>query len=148
MKESKKKKNPPPKIINRQIVDSRKFKNKLRKKESKKEKTKDKPMKYEKFHYQLRNTILSKNDELYETEDFAKKIRHESATIRIGKNGINDGIINEVKNKLEKENAVKVQILKNCPTGSVSSVLQELTEKSGTKLWRKAGRSGILIKNE
>ncbi|MHA2336979.1 MAG: YhbY family RNA-binding protein [Candidatus Hodarchaeales archaeon] len=89
-----------------------------------------------------------KDKEIYEIEDFAKRIRHESATIRIGKNGINDGIVDEVKNKIEKENAVKVQILKNCPNESVSSILQELTEKSGTKLWRKAGRSGILIKNE
>lgn len=104
-------------------------------------------MKYDKFKYKSPFQTILKDDTNYQLEDFARKIRHERATIRVGKNGITEGIINEVKKKIEKDRAVKVQILKNCPE-DVLSILKQIEEKSESKLWRKAGKAGIFIKNE
>ncbi|OLS25964.1 MAG: hypothetical protein HeimC3_12380 [Candidatus Heimdallarchaeota archaeon LC_3] len=149
MRKSTKKGKTIPVVINSQIRDNNKLRKKLEKKEIKKERLREKLDK--KSRPEFRAYIYSKNSQNddYEKniEDSARKIRHESATIRIGKNGVTQGIVDEIKTQIKNETVVKVQILKNCPT-DLTDIYAELEHKSASKLWRKAGRSGIFIENE
>ena len=149
MRKSTKKEKTFPAIINRQIQDNKKFRKRLEKKSIKKELLKEKLDKKRKPEFKSNLfSNLSKNEEFESNiEDSARKIRHESATIRIGKNGISKGVIDEIKTQIKSGSVVKVQILKNCPNDLVD-IYTELEQKSGSKLWRKAGRTGIFIKND
>ena len=78
-----------------------------------------------------------------ETE--AKKVEHEPALIRIGKNGISETIILELKKLIPLKKAVKVKILQNSPIEDSKTFFDELETKIGFKLWRKKGNTAIFI---
>ena len=78
-------------------------------------------------------------------ELIAKKVEHESALIRIGKNGISDNIIDELKNLLSLKKAVKIKILQNAPIDEPKEFFVELERKIGFKIWRIKGNTGIFI---
>ena len=80
-----------------------------------------------------------------EAEAIARQIRHQPALIHIGKNGITENIVIELKNLIERNLAVKVQVLRNNPADKPIILLKELEKLSETKLWRSAGRTGIFI---
>ena len=136
-------------IINRQVIDKKKIKKKLIKRDIKKERLKKKEEKKgiigRGYRYKPNSIQTKKTPE--EIDDFIRKVRHEKAKVRIGKNGINEGVIKEIKDQVEREIAVKVQILKNCPIESLSEVFSEISSKSQTELWRKTGRTGIFVKS-
>ena len=78
-------------------------------------------------------------------EKIAKQVEHEPALIRIGKNGISESIIEEIKNLLPKKKAVKIKILQNAPIEETKGFFEELEHTIGFKLWRKKGNTGIFI---
>lgn len=78
-------------------------------------------------------------------EKIAKQIELEPALIRIGKNGLSDSIIQEIKNLLPKKKAVKIKILQNAPVEETKPFFEELEKKIGFKLWRVKGNTGIFI---
>ena len=80
-----------------------------------------------------------------EAEAVARQIRHQPALIHIGKNGITENIVIELKNLIERNLAVKIQILRNSPIDEPNVQLKDIEKQTDTKLWRSAGRVGIFI---
>lgn len=78
-------------------------------------------------------------------EAVAKKIEHEPALIRIGKNGVSDSIISEIQKLLKIKKAVKVKILQNSPIEDTRAFFVELEAKIGYKIWRTKGNTAIFI---
>ncbi len=78
-------------------------------------------------------------------ESEAKKIEQEPALIRIGKNGISETIISELKKLIPLKKAVKVKILQNSPIEDSKEFFNDLELKIGYKLWRKKGNTAIFI---
>lgn len=75
----------------------------------------------------------------------AKKVEHESALIRIGKNGLSDNIIEELKRLIKQKKAVKVKILQNSPIENPKEFFGDLEKTIGFKVWRIKGNTGIFI---
>ncbi len=70
------------------------------------------------------------------------------ADVRIGKNGISEGLINEVKRRLKIQGYVKVKILKNAPEIELMNrkdIARVVAEKCGGKLIDIRGRTFVLI---
>ncbi len=70
------------------------------------------------------------------------------ADVRIGKNGISEGLINEVKRRLKTQGYVKVKILKNAPEIEFMNrkdIARIVAEKSSGKLIDIRGRTFVLI---
>ena len=78
-------------------------------------------------------------------QEAAKKMRHESALIRIGKQGLNTKIIEELKKLVKIKLAVKVKILQNTLSEDPKSTFTQLQELSGLKIWRQTGRTAIFV---
>ena len=78
-------------------------------------------------------------------DKIAKKIEHEPALIRIGKNGISESIILELRKLIPLKKAVKVKILQNAPIDNVKTFFEELEGIVGYKIWRIKGNTAIFI---
>ena len=78
-------------------------------------------------------------------DEIAKKIEHEPALIRIGKNGISETIILELQKLIPLKKAVKVKILQNAPIDNVKTFFEELEGIVGYKIWRIKGNTAIFI---
>lgn len=59
------------------------------------------------------------------------KVLSESATVRIGKEGLSEGVLDEVRRRLERDGVVKVRVLKSV-AGRVD--VRELALKASAKL--------------
>ena len=55
------------------------------------------------------------------------KIRHESPKIRIGKRGITENVIHEIKNVLKKDRALKIKCLQVVPS-AIAANISKLTD--------------------
>ena len=44
-----------------------------------------------------------------------KRAWHSRSYVNLGKSGLTDNVVNEIKRRLKKEKFLKVRILKNCP---------------------------------
>jgi len=64
--------------------------------------------------------------------------------VRIGKNGITKGIIEEINRNIENEGIVKIKILRNCPEQDVEVIASELSDKSDVRLIEVRGRTILL----
>lgn len=116
----------------------------LRKKKSKLSKTKLNKQNYDSF----KTSRIIKNDSRRSDSNFetiAKKIEQESALIRIGKNGISESIILEIRKLLSIKKAVKVKILQNAPIEDSKAFFDELESTVGYKIFRKKGNTAIFI---
>jgi len=82
---------------------------------------------------------------LMNLEKIAKKIEHEPALIRIGKNGLTDPIITEIRKLIPLKKALKIKILQNAPIENQKLFFDDLENKIGYKLWRTKGNTGIFI---
>ena len=84
--------------------------------------------------------------------EIAKKVRHDSVKIIIGKNGVTSHVAEELKRRVNIHHAVKVAILTNSPIDpdklSLKNALEGLASESGTKLWRFSGRVGVFVKEK
>ncbi|MUM65332.1 RNA-binding protein [Acidianus infernus] len=75
-----------------------------------------------------------------------KKAKAEHPTIRIGKNGITEGLINEIKRQLKDHEVVKIRIgIKDQDRREIAKKVAELTN---AKLVEVRGYTFILMKNE
>lgn len=75
------------------------------------------------------------------------KARSLPVTCWIGKNGITDAAINEIKKIIKKRKLVKVRLLKNFAEGKdEKAVAKEVAQKSGTELIQSIGSVVVLYK--
>ncbi|MFP3162320.1 YhbY family RNA-binding protein [Acidianus hospitalis] len=75
-----------------------------------------------------------------------KKTKAEHPTIRIGKNGLTEGLINEIKRQLKDNEVVKIRIgIKDQDRREIAKKVAELTN---AKLVEVRGYTFILMKNE
>lgn len=81
-------------------------------------------------------------------ERIAKSI-HGPADVQIGKQGLTEGVINEIKARLEKKEIVKVRILKSALTATGLSrreIAEKVSHAVGATLVDLRGRTFILYK--
>ncbi len=56
------------------------------------------------------------------------------ATVRIGKGGITDGVLNEIKEQLKKRKVVKIKFLKNAEREDMLSKAEKIASFTGGKI--------------
>lgn len=78
--------------------------------------------------------------------NLAKLIEHEPAIIRIGKNGISETIISELKSLINKKSAIKIKLLRNAPIEDKKTYFQDLENRVGFKIIKIKGNTAIFIK--
>ena len=75
-----------------------------------------------------------------------KKAKAEHPTIRIGKNGLSEGLLNEIKRQLKEHEVVKIRIgIKNEDRREIAKKVAELVN---AKLVEVRGYTFILMKND
>ncbi len=63
--------------------------------------------------------------------------------VRIGKEGLNAGVIEEVKRQLKKEKVIKVKFLRALITSEdIEKIATELAEQTSSEIW---GRRGFVV---
>ncbi len=77
-------------------------------------------------------------------KDIINRIRHEPPKIRIGKNGITEGIIREVQNVLKKDKVVKIKCLKVIPTSVAKDIGKNISDLTNSKVIEIRGKTIIL----
>ncbi len=69
------------------------------------------------------------------------------ATVRIGKNGLTENLVNEIKKQLQKRNIVKIKFLKSfIADKDKRKIIQQIVEKTGGELVHAVGFSVTLYK--
>ncbi|MET1160592.1 MAG: YhbY family RNA-binding protein [Thermoprotei archaeon] len=92
-------------------------------------------------------------EEVYD-KNLAKEIKKRVAgkvDVQLGKKGITEQFIKEVKNRLEKHGVVKVKILKSFRRASEldrREIARIVAEKAGAKLLEVRGYTFILVKSK
>jgi len=85
---------------------------------------------------------------------FEKKIKERitgKVDVQLGKNGITEGFLRELKNRLEKHGIVKVRVLgsfRKTYTDDVNAVAVTLAEKTRSRVYEIRGFAIILIKEK
>ncbi|BBG25320.1 YhbY family RNA-binding protein [Sulfuracidifex tepidarius] len=79
------------------------------------------------------------------SEELIKKARASHPVIRIGKNGLNDGVINEIKRRLKQDKVLKVKV---ATEDDVNEVARKVAESVGAKLIETRGFTFILAKDD
>ncbi len=80
-----------------------------------------------------------------------KKAWHSKSHINIGKQGLTEGVINEIRRRLKQEKVVKVRILKNCPLLTSldrREAAKIVAEKVGAKLIGVRGYTFLLAEGK
>ena len=77
-------------------------------------------------------------------KEIINRIRQEPPKIRIGKKGITEGIIQEVKIILKKDKIVKVKCLQSIPTESTKAIAKNVSELTNSKIIEIRGKTFIL----
>jgi RNA-binding protein len=79
-------------------------------------------------------------------DSLISKVRHGPATIRIGKAGITEGLIKEIKKNLEITSVIKVKILRSALSyGDRFELARKVAELVNAKLVEVRGRNFILV---
>lgn len=73
-----------------------------------------------------------------------KKVKASHADVRIGKNGLTEGVINEIKRRLKENKVIKVKI--GMEVDDRRAFAREAAEKVGAKLIEVRGYTFILAK--
>ena len=63
--------------------------------------------------------------------------------INIGKNGVTDPIVSEIKEQMKGKSTIKIRILRNAPA-STADIAGEVVSKTGFNLVEVRGRTAIL----
>ncbi|MUN29357.1 YhbY family RNA-binding protein [Sulfuracidifex metallicus] len=79
------------------------------------------------------------------SEDLVKKVRASHSTLRIGKNGVNDGLINEVNRRLKQEKVIKIKVATEDDVKEIAAIV---SEKTKAKLIEIRGFTFILAKDD
>ncbi|MCK4895254.1 MAG: YhbY family RNA-binding protein [Candidatus Heimdallarchaeota archaeon] len=74
------------------------------------------------------------------------KIRHESPKIRIGKNGITEGIVQEVSMILRRDKIVKIKCLKAVPNDATKAIAENIAKLTKSTIVDVRGKTFILIR--
>jgi len=74
-----------------------------------------------------------------------KQAHHLKAIFQVGKQGVNDPLIQQIKDALEKRELIKITVLQNCLTDK-HTVAAEIVEKSGAKLVQIIGSQIVIYK--
>lgn len=74
------------------------------------------------------------------------KIRHEPPKIRIGKNGITEGIIQEIDMLLRRDQIVKIKCLQIVPNDSTKTIAENIAKLTRSKIADVRGKTFILIR--
>lgn len=75
-------------------------------------------------------------------------IQQMPADVRIGKNGVSEGVISEIKRRLKDKGYVKVKILKNAPEIDLMNrkeIAEIVAKKVGARLIDVRGRTFVLL---
>ncbi len=72
------------------------------------------------------------------------KIRHESPKIRIGKNGITEGIVQEVSMILRRDKIVKIKCLKAVPNDATKAIAENIAKLTKSTIVDVRGKTFIL----
>ncbi len=79
-------------------------------------------------------------------KDSIDKIRHEPPKIRIGKNGITGGIIQEVSMILRRDQIVKIKCLKAVPNDATKAIAENIAKLTKSTIVDVRGKTFILIR--
>ncbi len=74
------------------------------------------------------------------------EIRREQAKIRIGKKGLTENIITEVKRFLDKNPAVKIKCLKTVPKEKITPIAENIANLTNSQIIEIRGKTFILLK--
>ena len=75
-----------------------------------------------------------------------KKANAMDVNLRIGKNGLSSGMVNEIVIQLKKHKMIKIKLLKSVLAGNrKENLVEEITEKTNSSLVNKIGNT-ITIK--
>ena len=69
------------------------------------------------------------------------------ATVRIGKQGITETVLKDIKTQLRRKKIVKVKFLPSAIKGNKKELAQELAKKTGAKIVQQIGFVVVLQKN-
>lgn len=68
-----------------------------------------------------------------------QKIENMEPHIRVGKNGLTDNVIEEIKLQLKKHKTIKIKFLRAAINDNKKELFNQLLEKTKTKLVKKIG---------
>lgn len=81
--------------------------------------------------------------------DEAKKLGQQiDSLVKIGKNGITDGIIHEVNRHLEDRDIVKIEALRNNPIRSIEKIASRLEDRSEGVLVETRGNTMLMVSED
>lgn len=66
--------------------------------------------------------------------------------VRVGKSGVTDSLVEEVKKHLKKRNLVKVRFLKNSPSESTKELAQRLAALTDSEIVSLMGLTAVFYK--
>ncbi len=76
-------------------------------------------------------------------DDLARIWADEKPAVRIGKEGLNAGIIEEVKRQLKRQKVIKVKFLRSVTLSkNIDELTAELATKTSSEVW---GRRGFVV---
>ncbi len=81
-------------------------------------------------------------------KELIKEVRHSSADVRIGKAGVSERVLEEIKRRLKDKGVIKVKILKSAlkvEDKDRFEIAKEVAEKLDAKLVEVRGRTFILL---
>ena len=81
-------------------------------------------------------------------KDLIDRIRHEPPKIRIGKNGITEGIIKEVNILLKRDQIVKIKCLQVIPNDATRAIAENIAKLSKSEIADIRGKTFILIRKD
>lgn len=71
---------------------------------------------------------------------YLKSLAHSmDPLIQLGKDGINEGFLNQIDKLLEDHELVKIKVLQNAPV-EVDEIVDEILEKTGAEFVQKIGK--------
>lgn len=73
------------------------------------------------------------------------KAHHLKAIFQVGKDGVNENMINQLNDVLEKRELIKVRVLKNCLLDK-ETIAEQLAEKTGAEVVQMIGSHIVLYK--
>ncbi|MEE9524990.1 MAG: YhbY family RNA-binding protein [Candidatus Woesearchaeota archaeon] len=76
----------------------------------------------------------------------AEKAKNIQPILRIGKSGVTDGIIEEIKRQLRKRKLIKIKFLKSAIEGSKKEFAEEIAERTRSELIHQVGFVIVLHK--
>ena len=82
--------------------------------------------------------------DMMDDEEIRKMGQDIRTLVRIGKNGINEAMIDEINRHLDDKDLVKVKVLRNNPVQDLEKVAEELEEKTDGRLIEIRGKTILL----